>query len=391
MDWVYLLIFLGGCFLGLGVGWVFRISGKLDDNGRIRNQTLGEAVTALADGDRDSALKMLTNVVARDTEELDAYLTLGILYRRKGWFRRAVDIHRRLLSRPMLDPLRRRQAMIALSRDFEEAGLMGRAIDAIQEVLDKKNAMPEEFAILARLYESTAEWVHAGEAWSNAGSSEKFQNNLAFCRVMEAKRLLKENELKKAVRWFNQALKVDRNNPAAYLCLAEIYARMGKVKQAVQYYEKLQGIRVDLTGVIADSLESIILETGNEGLKTFFLDLMKAQAHKPRVAVRFAAWLHSMGDSSQAVRLIQAIDPSNLSHEILLRLVETAETLGEYELASKVARRVMSSLVTNDRFVCHRCGELMPILEWRCPKCSEWGTIQSRTQYQLDSEGDDSR
>ncbi len=370
--------------MGFGIGWGLQFSINRENQIRSKTRFLGEAVTALAAGNKDQAIKMLTHVVARDTEEVDAYLTLGILYRKKGWYQRAVDIHQRLLSRPVLEPSKRRQAMVELVLDFEDAGLLDRAVEAIHKVLEAYEPQSSDYVILARLHEVSGEWQLAADAWQKAGDDPIYRNNLSYAYAMEGLRHYTHHEYKSAIRQYNLSLKSHKENPTALLGLAEINAIQGKLKASIRMYDILQSVRPDLTGVIADSLERIILEYKNEGLKAFYLDLMQKQSHKNRVAVRFASWLARIGDTAQASHMIKAINPDELAPEIILKLVETCEMLGDLESASKVTRKSLHRIVKQDRFICDVCGELFPLLEWRCPKCRNWGTIKSRTVYELE-------
>ena len=55
-----------------------------------------EALKDLIRGDEESAFRHLKRVVKEDTANIDAYLKLGDIFRRKGEVVRALQIHRQL-------------------------------------------------------------------------------------------------------------------------------------------------------------------------------------------------------------------------------------------------------------------------------------------------------
>ncbi|MBN1356875.1 tetratricopeptide repeat protein [bacterium] len=378
LDWIF---YLSWSVLGGLAGWYLHVF--LSGRTRIEtdSQSLGQAITALASGEKEKAVEALTHVVARDTHELHAYLTLGILYRRKGWFNRAVDIHRRLLSRTNIDNELRHRIYIELALDFEDAGLLDRAVGTIREALKLPGTRRGDYALLGRLYETTGEWDLAVDAWRHSGDQSIWRQPVAFITAMDGLKSRSSGDIRKAVKLFRQALKVDPENPAALLGYAEICAVKGKLSQAIELYEKLQETRPDLTGVIADSIERIMKETGNRKVEDFYVETLKTQKYKPRVAIRYAAYLADRGEMAQAAAVLKTTEPAKLAPEMLLRLVETSEKVGFKQQALNISRQILDKVVSRDRFICHLCGDSMPLLEWRCPKCRNWGSVRSTTEY----------
>ncbi len=383
LTWIQWSAVSAAVVVAVAVGYLLRGLFSRRSEREHTDSGLGSVVTALAAGDHERALEILTHVVAGNTEDLHAYITLGVLFRRKGWFNRAVDVHRRFLSRSISDPVVQHEAMIELVRDFEEAGLMDRAEAAMKEVLQSKVSTPDDYKILARLYENVGEWSRAAEAWLKTGDQKDRNVKIAYLFAMESQQRNAAGDSKAAAKRLKQALKYDPDNPAALLFAAETAARAGKLKKAVQYYERLQAVRPDLTGVIGDSIEMLSKSPENKALEDFFVALMKDQMDRPRVAVRYAAYLSGHGETDQAVKVLKSIDTSNLAPEMLLRLIETAERVGETQTALTLSRRLLDRVVNRDRFICSVCGEFLPVPEWRCPKCKTWGSVRSRTDYEL--------
>jgi lipopolysaccharide assembly protein B len=383
LDW---MIYLAVACLGGLAGWLIHEFLKGGNIFKSSSSSLGPAITALGSDDRDSAMDLLTQVVAENTDELHAYLTLGILYRRKGWFNRAVDMHRRLLSRTNIDEEFRYRTTIELALDFEEAGLLDRAISMVKDAIKLPHAKSEDYSLLGRLYETTGEWNLAVDAWRRTGDGSIWRQPVAFIIAMNGIHSRTEGDIRGAIKQFRHALKIDPKNPAALLGYAEIKAEQEKLPKAVELYETLQETRPDLTGVIADSIEHIMKKTTSPKLEAFHVELMQAQRDKPRVATRYAAYLTECDRKEEAADILKQLDHSNLSPEMLLRLVETAEKVGFQQLALDVSRKTLDKVISRDRFVCHLCGESIPLLVWRCPKCRAWGSIKSPTDFEFTSE-----
>ena len=130
-------------------GRLFRRRGRVP---RDADSAFRIALRRVLEDDLDGAEEILASVVKRDSGQLEGYLALAGLYRRRGEMARAIRIHQNLLLRRDLSPELRDEALLGLAGDFRKGGFLQRAIAAYEEVLERDARHPDAIRALARLY-----------------------------------------------------------------------------------------------------------------------------------------------------------------------------------------------------------------------------------------------
>ncbi|MGP1615728.1 MAG: lipopolysaccharide assembly protein LapB, partial [Pollutimonas bauzanensis] len=111
----------------------------------------------------DRAIDAFVEVAKLDPETTELHFALGSLFRRRGEMERAIRVHQSLLSRADLAQADRETAQHELAQDFLKAGMLDRAEQAFEQVLDTRFAVPAVRALI-RIYESEHDWPRAIEA-----------------------------------------------------------------------------------------------------------------------------------------------------------------------------------------------------------------------------------
>src|SRR5689334_9293898 len=88
-------------------------------------------------------------------------LALGTALRRKGDLGRAIRIHQALAGTGELDPALRRTASVELALDHRQAGLLGRALGTLAEVIAAEPGHVEAQRLTRDLHEQLGEWAEA--------------------------------------------------------------------------------------------------------------------------------------------------------------------------------------------------------------------------------------
>ena len=68
-----------------------------------------KALNALIEGNMDEAIRLFYNSVRQNTENIDAYIRLGDIFRQQGKVEKAIKVHRELLVRRNLSQHSRNQ------------------------------------------------------------------------------------------------------------------------------------------------------------------------------------------------------------------------------------------------------------------------------------------
>src|SRR5690606_19068911 len=111
----------------------------------------------------DRAIDAFVEVAKLDPETTELHFALGSLFRRRGEMERAIRVHQSLLSRSDLPQADREAAQHELAQDFLKAGMLDRAEQAFEAVLDTRYAVPAIRALI-RIYESVHDWPRAIES-----------------------------------------------------------------------------------------------------------------------------------------------------------------------------------------------------------------------------------
>ncbi len=111
----------------------------------------------------DRAIDAFVEVAKLDSETTELHFALGSLFRRRGEIERAIRVHQSLLARADLPAQDRETAQHELAQDFLKAGLLDRAEQAFEAVVDTRFAV-DAMRSLIRIYESEHDWPQAIEA-----------------------------------------------------------------------------------------------------------------------------------------------------------------------------------------------------------------------------------
>src|SRR5690606_19633925 len=111
----------------------------------------------------DRAIDAFVEVAKLDPETTELHFALGSLFRRRGAMERAIRVHQSLLARADLPQEEREHAQHEIAQYLLQAGMLDRAEQAFQHVLDTRFAVPAIRALI-RIYESEHDWPRAIEA-----------------------------------------------------------------------------------------------------------------------------------------------------------------------------------------------------------------------------------
>jgi lipopolysaccharide biosynthesis regulator YciM len=215
------------------------------DAGRV-DEAFRAALAGVLDDDLDAAERALAEVVREDSTQVEVYLALGRLYRRRGEVGRAIRIHQNLLLRGDLAPAHREQALRGLARDFRRGGFLQRAIAAFEELADRRPRDPEALAALARLRADLRDFDGAFAAQKKLARVQGEDGRGAEARLWleKAEAARAEGRSDEARRCLAKCLRRDARLAEAWLRLAELEAERGKHKKALAAYRRaLEGDR----------------------------------------------------------------------------------------------------------------------------------------------------
>ncbi len=197
-----------------------------------------DALNAILKGDNATAIKLLKQVVNRDSDNIGAYLQLGNLIRSSNPGQ-AAKIHQSLTVRPKLNKQVSKEIHQALALDYAEVENYKRAKVEAEMVLknDKNDLWARQF--LLRIAEKQRNW---DEAKVLAEKIQKFTGKkdlrlLAKIQLQAGQDCISDGNNKKAFQYLNKAVKLDTSFSEPYLVLGNLYEQENDTKKAILNWE----------------------------------------------------------------------------------------------------------------------------------------------------------
>ncbi len=349
----------------------------------------------LLSGDPDGAIEVLTKVASSGT--LEAYFTLGSLYRRKGELERALQLHRNLLRSPALDPLVRRKALGELGRDYRQGALWAQAAEALEQACasdGERDAAPIEPALreeLRDVYLAAGRYSEAAECqraiWSAAcaagspGATAGGDRLGAHLWAEASQSLLEAGNVSSARGAANAALEAFAGSAHAHFARAAVGAAAGDLVHARS--EGLAAMEAEpwTSGLVVPWLGSVHRTAPSRlELRCAIEGWLASHPAEPHATLLRAQLLRAEGRQAEAtadLRQLLGHAPGFLeARQELGRIVLEAGLEGE--LRQQYQELLANLSADNAVGRCVRCQQPALEVRWRCPACGAWDWLEPR-------------
>ncbi|WP_442592443.1 lipopolysaccharide assembly protein LapB [Parapusillimonas sp. JC17] len=359
----------------------------------------------------DRAIDAFVEVAKLDPETTELHFALGSLFRRRGEMERAIRVHQSLLSRADLPQADRESAQHELAQDFLKAGMLDRAEQAFEQVLDTRFAVPAVRALI-RIYESEHDWPRAIEAVKRLRAlvDEPVPQLVHYqCERAVAAMAGKNPDFKAASEALDAAdhaaaaLRGDAGSQASEARIAMLRAQLarlsGKPEEERAYLASVLDTAPEYASLIAGELIESYRQVGQQeeglavlqnhymrypSLDTFnvvFRELRSQHGHKPawafaREALRAHPSLLGL-DRMLEAELVLNEDPAGA------RLAASEGSSAAADIVAGADLSLLRTLIHKhtqrlDRYACRVCGFEARHFYWQCPGCNSWETYQPR-------------
>ena len=320
-----IIIIIGGLWL-----FYFRPSRKKDTD-----ITYMDALNAMLLADKRRAIALLSNIVKKDSEHINAYLQLGNLLREDDPDR-AIKIHQMLTVRQNLPKETRIEILKSLSIDYDKIGEFEKAKIEAENVLkiDKSNHWAPSFLLM--IAEKTEDWDYAEkkakELQKIKGFSEKI--DLSVYTLQKGVKYLKSNNIEEAEKLFRKAINDSPNYGLPYKYLGDIKNINRDLVKAVENWEKYMELTPYESYKVFDSIETALFDLGRYSeVEKFYRKVLNENPSDINAGLRLANVLNEKGENKSAIALIdQFIDQDELSISVMLmklKLSLTSKTTAE--------------------------------------------------------------
>jgi len=370
----------------------------------------------------DRAIDAFVEVAKLDPETTELHFALGSLFRRRGEMERAIRVHQSLLSRSDLPQTDRESAQHELAQDFLKAGMLDRAEQAFEQVLDTRFAVPAVRALI-RIYESEHDWPRAIEAVKRLRALvDEPVPQLVHYQCERAVAAMSRNppdlaaagEALDAADHAAAALRGQQKGQASEARIAMLRAHLARLDSNPEreraYLASVLASAPEYAGLIAADLLDSYRRVGQQAeglailkahylrhpsLDTFnvvFRELRAQQGHQPAWAFAREA-LRAHPSLLGLDRLLEAelATQGNAAAPAGARPAQAAGTQQPVPATAAVAADIVAgadlsllrSLIHKhtqrlDRYACKVCGFEARHFYWQCPGCNSWETYEPR-------------
>ncbi|MES2831138.1 MAG: lipopolysaccharide assembly protein LapB [Pseudomonadota bacterium] len=372
-----------------GLGWIAaRVDiRQLVSESRSLPKGYFKGLNFLLNDQPDKAIDAFIEIVKLDPETAELHFALGNLFRRRGETERAIRVHQNLLARPDLPLEHQVHAQYELGQDYLKAGLLDRAEETFNLLLNSQYSAQAQRALL-EIYQREKEWTRAIEAAqalqaSGAGGRQK-EIAQFYCEL--AQDALVHTHADAALEMLEKAVAADRKNVRSTMLTGDAYLAKGDIEAALMAWRRVEQQSVPHVALVATRLMDGYRAVGRpqEGLslcraylaETSSIDLLE-------VVFKVVLELEGVDAANQLVSDELRRMPTLLGLDKLLeaRLMGASpERRPELLVVKNLVHGYTQKLA---RYQCGRCGFKARQYYWQCPGCSQWETYPPRRTEEL--------
>ena len=338
-----------------------------------------EALSALINGDKIKAMNKLREVVKHDTDNLDAYLKLGDIYRDYGKNLQALRVHQSLTIRKGLTNYQKLSIWKSLLQDHRLLKEWDEAIKYSEMIteLDRNNMWARKE--LLEIYKEKGDWDGAVEAAKSIQKQEKKKNveTLALYQIQQGLEYRKKGEERDARIRFKNALKTSSNCAAAHYFIGVSYLSEGRKKDAVDSWRKFVKTDPKHAYLVFDELEEVLYDLGNfDQSEKIYQEILDLDDGNVSALVALSDLNERKGDRKESIRILRkAIDKDKSSLRAKAYLIQML--LGP-DISDEIRENLQSLIQSTRRlrkFDCRSCGYHSEKPLWICPDCLNENTF----------------
>ncbi|UCV06642.1 lipopolysaccharide assembly protein LapB [Dechloromonas denitrificans] len=333
----------------------------------------------------DKAIDSFLEVAKVDSQTVELHFALGNLFRRRGETERAIRMHQNLIDRADLDDAVRLHALAELGQDYLKAGLLDRAEEIFNKLIDTTFEADAKRNLL-EIYQVEKEWLKAiglaRELPDVATQQEvaEFYCELAATEIMRSKP-------DSARAYLESAMQQNRKCVRASLLQGDLLAQEGRPEAAIEAWQRIEQQDPAYLALVAQRLLETYRkqERRDEGI-ALLSGYLERYPSLDLLDVVYQLVLEGEGTEA-AYRLVRAElqrNPTLLGLEKLMsaRLPLVApEVRPDVEIAKTIIQGYTKRL---SRYRCDNCGFKARQFYWRCPACGGWETYPPRRSEEFD-------
>ena len=329
----------------------------------------------LAEQDNRRAIEKFKAAVRENSDNIDAYMKLADILREEGLAGNALRIHRDLVMRSDISDDEKSKIEFSLALDYWHKQSNENALKYFKKLLENKEYRTKTLPYLINIYEKDENFGDAAELIEKSSTAikEKYKTKLVLLKVLQASKIAKQGEGKKARILFKEALKLKPDCVLSVLYIGQSYISEERVDDALQVWTDFCKNYPSKAYILFPVLEKTYFEQGNFAqIQKLYSDILKTDPENLPIYIALAKIMRKKGDFDTALSLINDARSHNLDQKALNQ--EEAHILFEqnkYKEAAGLAISIMDDLggITRPEFKCKKCDYSAAEPFIQCAKC----------------------
>jgi len=323
----------------------------------------------LINQEQDRAIDLFTRLVEEEPEMVETHLALGTLFRRQGDTSQAIQLHNNLVSSGNLTTKQRSHALLELGLDYMKAGLLDRAEEPLQDLLQLGVYQEEAYSQLVIIYQQEREWDRAiemlrkqidGSGKNRVNVSEKNSPVIAQFICEQAELAKDQEDIDEALKLVKSALNEDPKAVRATILQAELLLLQGDRAGAIVSYKMVEEQNSSFIPNIITPLIKIYRQEGDEAEVYSYLNRLLQEYPSTTVLLATVEQIQLMhGEKVAEQFLIKQLmqRPSVRGLERLIKL-NLAHAQDEKSKQGLLGLQMLTSQLQEEKpeYLCGQCG-----------------------------------
>lgn len=321
---------------------------KKRDHKKIDNSYL-LGLKFMVEGENRRAVEMFKEAVRHNSENIDAYIKLGVILRNEKLYTNAIRIHKDLLLRAKLSADERNEIKFNLALDYIQSENDEKAMPYLEDIKGNKKYGQELADNLLSIYEKKNEWDKALDTIKLQAYSktEKVKKKQAYYKVKKGEVLNEAGKGKDARILFKDALKIDPKCSLAYLYIGDSYMKEDRASDAINSWTNFCDKVPEEAHLVFDRLEKAWYEKGQfSKIESLYLSLLEKDENNIHVIVRLAVIYRKKGDIKKALRILNDAQKKDVLQESIdFEIAKVFFENGQYKESSKQAIELAEKII----------------------------------------------
>lgn len=326
------------------------------------------------------AIECFKEYLKVNTNNIDAYIKLGVLLRNNGQYKNAINIHENLLFRQDITKSQRLTILTQICEDNMALKRFDKAIENAKEILklEKGNRFATEN--LYKLFRDHGEWDNSIDYLKkNKKLSDEQKNRMmVIYKVQDGlDNFYAQEKYHDARLLFRKAIKFDPDCEAPYYFMGLSYIKDQREEDAVDWWEKFVEVSPEKAYLVFPQLKKILFNLGKfERIHSFLKNILKKSPENVETIIALAEFFENKGDIDQAIAIIdEQLRTNKIDDKLQISLAKFYAAKQECRKTVNILTDVLSTYGARENFVCKNCGYETLTPGWLCPECRETDTF----------------